>query len=87
MPYEVQMLTSNRKWRNACAYDEGDGLIRDEMFATHEDAEAALFELLADIAAETALGFCPPWQSGDFRVAYVPETIREANRIAQGETP
>jgi hypothetical protein len=71
MSYEVQMYTSHRTWKNACAYDEGDGVIREETFATRAEAEAALDELLADIAADMAHGFCPPWRLEDFRVECV----------------
>jgi hypothetical protein len=72
MPYEVQLYTSRRTWKNACAYDEGDGL-RDETFTTRQAAEAALDELLADIAADTADGFFPPWRLDHFRIAHVAE--------------
>jgi hypothetical protein len=75
MPFEVQMLTSHATWKNACCYDEGDGDIRDEVFETHEDAQAALFELLADIAADAANGLSPPWSPWDFRIEYRAGTV------------
>ena len=72
MPYEVQIYTCHRTWKNACAYDEGDGL-RDETFATRDAAQDALDELLADIIADRAEGLAAPWCLDHFRVAYVPD--------------
>ena len=79
MPYEVQIYTCYRTWKNACTYDEGNGL-RNEVFATSEAAQAALDELLADITADSAAGFSPPWRLDHFRITHVAEASANANK-------
>ena len=73
MPYEVQLYTAHRVWMNACVYDEGDGP-QGETFATREEAQAALDELVVDIVADKAAGFRPPWCLEHFRIHYESES-------------
>lgn len=71
MHYEVQHYTLAQRWTNTWSYDEGDGVFRDETFATRAEAEAALDEYFADLDADIAAGFCAPYSRDEFRVAFV----------------
>ena len=84
MPYEVQMYTSHQTWKNACVYDEGDGLCA-ETFATAEEAEAALDEYLQDLEEEFHAGTIGRYDRDDFRVRYVPNTTTDLNNQPTGE--
>jgi hypothetical protein len=81
MPYEVQMLTSRNIWKNALA-DERDGDYHDRYFATREEANAALDEILVDLAAAREDGFCPGFMRDDFRV----QLIKGLNHVSEGES-
>jgi len=76
MPYQVQIYTFRRIWMNAITSDT-HGSPQSVTFPTRAEAEEALDELFADIAADHAAGLCPPWRPYDFRIECVrtPESI------------
>jgi len=87
MRYEVQHYTLAHGWKNTWSYDEGDGVFRDETFATRDEAEAALDEFFADLAEDIAAGVCPPCSRDEFRVRYVPDTATVEQADAAGGAP
>jgi hypothetical protein len=84
MHYEVQHYTLAQGWRNTWSYDEGDGVIHAETFATQAEAEAALDEFFADIAEDIAAGFCPPCTRDEFRIRCVPDPATVEPAVAAG---
>jgi hypothetical protein len=78
MFYEVQQYRIGRGWSNQWFYDEGDGVIHAETFATHAAAGAALDEFFADLAEDIAAGRCPCCSREEFRVRQVGGTATAA---------
>lgn len=87
MHYEVQHHTLVDGWQNDWFYQDHDGGLRLETFATRDEADAALDEFFADLAEDIAAGFCPPCTRDEFRVQFVPSTTTELNNQLTGERP
>jgi hypothetical protein len=83
MHYEVQEKTPRDGWQNRWFYNDGDGRLRLETFATREEAEAALDEFFADLAEDIAAGFCPPCIRDEFRVQFVSAITTDLNNNPQ----
>lgn len=77
MRYEVQHYTIIDGWVNTWSYNEGDGVMRPETFATREEAEAALAEHLQDLDEEFLAGHCGSYSSDEFRVAPVVQLAQQ----------
>jgi len=87
MHYEVQHNTASDGWINGWLYDEGDGVLRPETFASAEEAGAALDEHLQDLEEEFRAGSAVRRYGRDeFRVQHVPDTATQPHHH-QGEQP
>jgi len=87
MHYEVQQYAPFDGWKNTWFYNEGDGLLQAETFATHDEAEAALDEFFADLAEDIAAGFCPPCTRSEFRIRCVSGSATVDRANAAGGAP
>lgn len=84
MRYEIQQHTPADGWINNWLYDEGDGVLRAETFATAAAAEAALAEYLRDLEEEMTAGTI----THNCRYAFRIRSVRGAARNLQlGEAP
>jgi hypothetical protein len=84
MPYEIQHNTLTDGWINNWLYDEGDGVLRLETFASPQEAEAALDEHLRDLLEEFYAGNIKHYDHEAYRIRYVPDTQTQPNH-QQGE--
>lgn len=72
MPYEIQLNTVADGWINTWSYDNGDGIMQPETFATREEAEAALAEFFQELDDQVSVGQIASYDRDEFRVQYVP---------------
>jgi len=69
--YEVQTQTFANGWVNTWMYEDANGNMRPETFATEEAAQAALDDYLQDLAEDVALGNITDYDREDFRIQSV----------------
>lgn len=70
--YEVQTHTLIDGWVNTWTYEDLDGVMRPDTFATKEAAQAALDEYLQELAEEVSLGNIIDYDRDEFRIRSVP---------------
>ena len=71
MPYEIQTYMLTDGWTNTWFYQELDGLMRPETFATPCEAEAALAEHIDHLHDAYWAGQIEDYDRNDFRIRYV----------------
>ena len=69
--YEIQIRTLADGWVNTWTYEDSNGDMRPETFASREAAEAALEEYLQELAEDASLGNISDYDRDEFRVQAV----------------